>query len=125
MVFYANPDSYLTLSTQLDDGEASLPKVVKVTVRSKTGTVLLADQEVAHIGGGLFAYSGFQMPDESVIVVQYLVYNEDGITLDTTFTVDADTFVRAADVGFSGTGGGSNGTFVILDEYIVEVDNVQ
>lgn len=123
-VFYANPTSYITLSTQLDDGAASLPKVVKATVKSKTGTVLLANQVLPHVGGGLFTFSGYQMPDESLIVVQYVVYNNDGATPDTTFTVGADTFVRAADVGFgsSGTGGSSSAPYIITDEFIVEVD---
>jgi hypothetical protein len=124
-IFYANPASYITLSSQLDDGADSMPKVVKATVRSKTGSILLANQLLTHVGSGLFTYSGYQMPNESLVVVQYFVYNADGVTLDSTFTVDADTFLRAADVGFSSGGGGGtvSGTYVILDEYIVEVDN--
>lgn len=124
-IFYANPASYITLSTQLDDGAASMPKIVKATVRSKTGTILLANQVLTHVGNGLFTYSGYSMPNESLVVVQYFVYNADGTTIDSTFTVDADTYLRAADVGFSSGGGSSSGggTYVILDEYIVEVDN--
>jgi hypothetical protein len=122
-VFYASVNSYISLTTQLDDGSASLPKVVKATVRSKSGTVLLNNQVLTHIGNGLFAYSGFQMPDESVVIAQYSVYFTDGTTLDTSYTVGTDSFIRATDVGFGGTNNsGGSGTYVILDEFVVEVD---
>lgn len=116
-VYFSAKATPIILSTQLADGEESLPKVVKATIRNALGTVLEAGLILNHVGGGLFILHGQSMPDEDQITVQYQVYDEDGVTLDTEYEIGTDAFVQPNE----STGIGA--PVVIYDEYIVEVDD--
>ena len=82
------------LSLQLEDGEDSLPLVIKAAVRKQDGTLFQAEEiELAHVGDGLFKSIELAMPNQAEIVIQYKIYLSDGETLNTDYTIEAESFL--------------------------------
>lgn len=99
VVVYTIIGQPIRLNLQLSDGEASLPKVVKASLKDKSGNALQGYSdpvELIHVGGGLFKNNSVTMPEnEEEITSQYVVYNEDGVVPDTSYSMDMDIFLPA------------------------------
>jgi len=93
------------LNLQLSDGEESLPRLVKAFLRDENGT-LISDYPLGiyltHVGQGLFKNKEFLMPDSvKEITAQYIVYQQDGVTIDAEYIHSYDKFIpiEISDVG--------------------------
>jgi hypothetical protein len=102
----------IRMNVQLGDGEQSLPRIVKGTMRNQDGTFMM-EVNLTHVGGGLFKNSNIVMPELDEVTVQYSVFEMDGLTTDESFGQDLDTFVRSDLIG------GSSGFGLTESEYIV------
>lgn len=84
----------LRLNLQLSDGEDNLPLRVKAFLKDHEGQLLTDEPiELYHVGLGLFKDSSADMPDIPEITVQYIVYEEDGVT-PAPYSVDIDIFTK-------------------------------
>jgi hypothetical protein len=124
LIKVANP---VRMNLQLSDGEQSLPRIVKAIIRNNNGT-FIQENNLTHVGGGLFKDSSFIMPEIDELTVQYMVYEMDGITLDPSYTTDVDVFTRSDKVVAGGSSTGNiDDEFVVMyneePEYIVEVND--
>lgn len=87
-------DTPIRLNLQLSDGDESLPLQVKAFIKDHEGQLLLQDPvELYHVGLGLFKNSTIIMPDLPEVTVQYLVYEDDGVTL-APYSIDIDIFTK-------------------------------
>ena len=116
----------LYLNLQLFDGEASLPKRVFVQLRDTTGTLTKPQFEIFHVGGGEFreTVATEAMPNIEMLSASYFVYENDGVTLDTTYAVGKDVYMRDfsaeiidvnLDAKVSSVGGGSGASIAGID----------
>lgn len=108
------------LNLQLDDGEESLPLIVKAVISDEFGNILANDIQLAHVGQGLFKDASFIMPDVPELIAQYFIYEADGVTLNSDYSIGVEAFHVVG--GLNGSGSGS-GTIFVGKEYIVEVDD--
>jgi hypothetical protein len=87
----------LRLNLQLSDGEESLPRIVKAFLRDGYGAILSDYPNgvaLSHVGLGLFKNKSVLMPmSVSEVTSQYVVYQQDGVTVDTEYIYSYDKFV--------------------------------
>lgn len=84
----------IRLNLQLNDGEEFLPLQVKAFLKDHEGQLLFDDPiELFHVGLGLFKNATVIMPDIPEVTAQYLVYEDDGVTL-APYSVDIDIFSK-------------------------------
>lgn len=84
----------LYLNLQLFDGAASLPKRVFVDLRDEVGSLIKPRFEIAHVGEGEFRESSELMPNVDMVSASYFVYENDGVTLDLSYAVGKDVYMR-------------------------------
>ena len=84
----------LFLNLQLFDGEASLPKRVFVNLRDGNNNIIAAPFEIFHVSGGEFRENTEVMPNVDTVHAQYFVYEADGVTLDSAYSVGKDVYMR-------------------------------
>lgn len=94
MSIFRKINTEMNLSLQLYDGEASLPKVVKCVLRDKLGAVLGSEVILSHVGDGEFKESSTLMPANDIVTAHFTVYNVDGITVDTKYSIAKDLYLR-------------------------------
>lgn len=87
--------SSLLLNAQLYDGSDSMPKKIFVQLTYPSGTLLEPLFEIPHVIDGDFRDESRSMPDFEYVTAQYFVYENDGVTLDRTYAVTKDIFVRS------------------------------
>lgn len=112
-----NVGDQVRLFLQMEDGEESLPLVVKAALRNESG-VLLTEVILSHVGLGLFRDSSYVLTTEKEIIATFRIYEEDGVTLHPEFAHESTRFVKASD----SLGGGASVT--VGNEFIVEVDDL-
>lgn len=111
-----NVGSEIFLNAQLSDGTLSFPKKIKATLLDPNG-VIISVVDLTHIGSGLFTSRTEIMPQLPYITAQYMVYEEDGITPDTSYSMGMDVFRNSKLVSLGGDSVGG------INEIVVEVSD--
>lgn len=84
----------LYLNLLLDSGNNDLLNRVFVELRNSAGTLIKPVFEIFHVGSGDFRESSEIMPSNDTITAIYFVYQADGVTLDSFFSVVKDVYMR-------------------------------
>ncbi|MBE9542522.1 MAG: hypothetical protein IMF01_09405 [Proteobacteria bacterium] len=82
----------LYLEAQLIDGEASLPLRIIADLLNGDGS-LIKTVELTHTSKGVFIEDAETMPNASILIAKYYVYESNGTTLSTVFGVSEDRFM--------------------------------
>lgn len=84
------------LTLQLEDGTESFPLTVKASVFNQDGSRYLADDiTLIHIADGLFRSLDLTMPNVPELIIQYKVYDSEGV-LDDSFTIESENVLLMA-----------------------------
>lgn len=92
MSILVNLGDPMNLALQLFDGNSA--KRVFVDLKKVDGSLLTPRFEILHSGNGLYRESTKVMPVDERINAIYYVYNLDGVTLDTDYTIAMDIYMR-------------------------------
>ena len=84
----------LYLNLQLYTGNNDGNHRVFVELRDEDGILIKPAFEINHVGSGEFRESTETMPSDRMITASFFVYQSDGVTLDTTFSVSKDVYMR-------------------------------
>ncbi len=120
----------IRLNLQLSDGEESLPKIVLAFLRDGYGSLLPDYSDgvsLSHVGQGLFKNKSILMPQSvSEITSQYVVYNPDGMTIDTEYIHSYDKFVPIdeSESGSSSSGSADEMIAVLVEDNSTEIEVV-